>query len=108
MTTTMILDLAGPPGMEDVTEMIMLMSIMIIAIAFLIKAGKIAVKGTTIMVDTVMILTMTEAVGETVTGDGVIPVIVSMIGEPQAGKEITVHTQGMSVPVHALAIVTIA
>lgn len=57
--------------MGGVTGRIMDMMIMTTDLVFRIKARRTAVKGIMIMEDRVMILTMTEVVGEMVTGEDV-------------------------------------
>ena len=92
--TIVIMDLTGLVGLGSVTMMIILMMIMTIGPAFPIKIGRIAVTGITTMVGIVMILIMTEAIGEMVIGGGVTPVI----RDVQVEKEIRVPIEDMSAP----------
>ena len=68
LTTTMIMGLTGLLGTVDVIVMITCMMIMITELVFPTKAGKIAESEIMIMVGTVMILIMSEEVGEMVIG----------------------------------------
>lgn len=95
----------GLLDMEGVIARIMNMMIMIIDLGFHIKAGRTAVKGIMTMEGRVMILTMTEAVGEMLTGESVNLGTVNGTREALVGKRTKAHIGDMSTLLHVLVLV---
>ncbi|KAB2015727.1 hypothetical protein ES319_D08G046400v1 [Gossypium barbadense] len=91
LTTSVIMNLAGPLGMGGKIGKTTHMIIMIIGLTFPIRAGTTAVRGIMNIVEIVMILIIKEAVAEMVVGGSVNHVIEILSVE----KEIRVHIKGM-------------